>query len=243
MHDIVILAGGKADTETQEKLGVISTSELPWRGSTFLDHVHSVASEFTDPIVIGGPERPNFRQAPGGKSFVESLQTGASLVKSSHFLLITADLPFLKADSIRQFLSNTDPDAGWNYPIIPLELCKKEFPELPRTSLKLREGLFTGGNICLIEISAFQAALPIIQKSYDARKSPIKLGQIAGIKTLALILATKLIPHVTPIPALEKTVGKFLKSPAKAVITHAADIGTDIDSYSQYQAIIRGSES
>ena len=243
MHDIVILAGGKADPETREKAGVNFRSELPWQGSTLVDHVYNVAREFAEPIVVGGPQREGWRQAPGGDSFVESMSIGASLVTDSHFLLITADLPFLKAESLHAFLSNCDPEAGWNYPIIPIEECRRDHPNLPRTTMRLREGEFTGGNIALIEQHAFQTARPFIQKAYDARKSPIKLGQIAGIKTLALIAATKLLPKVTTLPALERTIGAFLKSPAKAVITHASDIGTDIDDYAQYQAILRGSES
>lgn len=243
MHDIVILANGKADSETKQKAGVDFRSELPWNGKTLVDHVYNVAKEFADPIVIGGPIRDGWRQVPGGDSFVESMSIGASLVTKSHFLLITADLPFLKAESIQAFLSNADPEAGWNYPIIPIEECRRDHPDLPRTTMRLREGEFTGGNIALIEQHAFQTARPFIQKAYDARKSPLKLGQIAGFRTLALIAATKLLPKATTLPALEKTIGAFLKARAKAIIVRASDIGTDIDDYSQYQAILRGSDS
>jgi hypothetical protein len=176
-------------------------------------------------------------------SFVESLNAGAALVTTSHFLLVTADLPFLKAESIRAFLSNCDPEAGWNYPIIPLHLCQQQFPNLPRTSLKLREGQFTGGNIALIELEAFKIAQPYIQNVYNHRKSPIKLGQIAGIQTLSLIIAARLLPRVTSIKALERTVSRFLRSSAKAIITPCADIGTDIDNLEQYLALSRGTDS
>jgi hypothetical protein len=243
MHDIVILAGGKADPETKEKAGVNFRSELPWQGTTLVDHVYSVAREFGEPLVVGGPHRDGWRQATGGDSFVESFTIGASLVTTPSFLLITADLPFLTAESIQYFVSNSDPDAGWNYPIIPLEICKQEFPDLKRTTMKVREGEFTGGNLCLIDQQAFQIARPIIQKAYDARKSPIQLGRIAGFQTLALIAATKVLPKFTTLPALQRAVGGFLKSPTNAVITPFAGIGTDIDSYEQYQAIMRGSDS
>lgn len=243
MHDIVILAAGPADAETLAQTGAKTRSALPWRDGTLLDHVYSVCKPFADPIVVGGPNRPDWRQTPGGNSFIESMEIGASLVTQSKFLLVTADLPFLKQDSISAFLANCDLDAGWNWPIIPMEDCRRDHPGLPRTSLKLREGEFTGGNLCLIDIQAFQEAKSIIQAAYDARKSPVKLGQIAGLRTLILILGTKLVPYLIPTSAVESAVGSFLKSRVQAVVTHASDIGTDIDTFSQYQAIIRGLDS
>jgi len=205
-----------------------------------VDRVYEVAQAFGEPLVIGGPERKQWRQAPGGESFVESLSIANSLAQSSQYLVIFADLPFLKVESVRAFLSNCDPEAGFNYPIIPVDLCLKEYPQLPRTSLKLREGHFTGGNICLIERTACQSALPIVERAYAARKSPIQLGRIAGLSTLLRMIGAKTIPKAITIRGLETSVGRFLKVPVKGVITYAADIGTDIDSWEQYQAITRG---
>ncbi|MBS1711242.1 MAG: nucleotidyltransferase family protein [Armatimonadetes bacterium] len=243
MHDIVILAAGQSDAETAAQTGAATRSALPWKGATLADHVHSVCREFADPIVVGGPSRTEWRQTHGGGSFVESIEIGAGLVTTKKFLLVTADLPYLKAESIRNFLADCNDDAGWNWPIIPMEDCRRDHPGLHRTSLKLREGEFTGGNICLIDIQAFQEAKPVIQAAYNARKSPLQLGQIAGLRTLLLIAATKLFPYMVPVSAVESAVGAFLRSGVQAVVTHASDIGTDIDTFAQYQAIIRGSES
>ncbi|QYK54661.1 MAG: nucleotidyltransferase family protein [Fimbriimonadaceae bacterium] len=239
-HDIIILAGGKLKERDQEASGCTFRSELPIDGTPMVDRVYDVAKTFGEPLVIGGPNRESWRQAPGGDSFVESLSIANSLAQSAQYLVIFADLPFLKAESIHAFLSNCDPEAGFNYPVIPVELCMKEYPQLPRTSLKLREGHFTGGNICLIERTACQSALPIVERAYAARKSPIQLGKIAGFSTLIRMVGAKTIPKAVTIRGLEKSVGKFLKVPVKGVITYAADIGTDIDSYEQYQAITRG---
>lgn len=205
-----------------------------------VDRVYEVVKTFGEPLVIGGPERPQWRQAPGGATFVESLSIANSLAVSQQYLAVFADLPFLKEESVRRFLSNCDPEAGFNYPIIPVDLCIKEYPQLPRTSLKLREGHFTGGNICLIERSACQQAIPIVERAYAARKSPIQLGRIAGISTLLRMIGAKTIPKAVTIRGLEKSVGKFLKVPVKGIICDAPDIGTDIDSWEQYQAITRG---
>lgn len=243
MHDLIILANGKCTPEMEQASGFRYRCELPVEGQAMLDRVIEAVRPFGEPMLVGGPERPGFRQVVGGESFVDSLRIANTLASTPRYLLLFADLPFLKTESVRRFLSDCEPEASVNYPIVPVELCLREYPTLPRTTLKLREGHFTGGNLALIDPQACQQAMPIVQQAYAARKNPLALGRIAGLGTLARIAGTKAFPRAISIRGLESSVGKFLRMPVKAVIVHAADIGTDIDSWAQYQAIVGGSVS
>ncbi len=243
MHDLIILANALCTPEMAEASGLRFRCELPINGKAMLDRVIEAVQPFGDPILVGGPERPGIRQVAGGETFVDSLRIANTLASTPRYLLLFADLPDLKTESVRRFLSDCDPEAGVNYPIVPVELCLKEYPTLPRTTLKLREGHFTGGNLALIDPQACQKAMPIVQRAYAARKNPLALGRIAGLGTLARIAGTKAFPNAISIRGLESSISKFLKMPVKAVIVHAADIGTDIDSWAQYQAIVGASVS
>ena len=116
---------------------------------------------------------------------------------------------------------------------------RREFGPMKRTTLKLREGEFTGGNIMLIRAGAIAGNPGPIRAAYDRRKSPIALGSLLGWGLLAKIIASQIaFPKMLTIPLLEQAVGRVLGGSgpgakpvdARAIITPHASLGTDIDS-------------
>lgn len=236
--DIVILAGGKCDLLTQEKTGVVHRADLPFLGKKMVEIVLEAVQDFGEPIIVGGSVGPAARQVPAGESFIASLANGLSAVTSEKLLLVTADLPCLTPQAIRTYLDNCDFGAALNYPIIRTEICEQMFPGMKRTSLKLKEGEFTGGNIALMDTNMIKSALPIMEKAYAYRKSPLKLASLLGFGTVCKVALSKLVPGTLKLQRLEQIMTNFLQVPVRAIETPAAEIGADIDNYSQYEALL-----
>lgn len=237
--DIVVLAGGKTSPEMEQLTGVKCRAELPYQGRRMVDIVLDAVRHLGTPIVVGEVEIEGAQQVPSGDRFVQSLANGLERVQSQAFLLVTSDLPFLTSAAVDHFLEHADPSALLTYPIIPMKEAEKLFPDMPRTTYKLREGTFTGGNIALLNTSLIRAQIPRMEEAYANRKSVLKLGKMLGPMTLLTLLIGKLVPKSVTIGGLERAIGKALGGPVKAVVTPFAGVGCDIDNAEQYQAILR----
>ncbi len=237
--DIVVLAGGNTSPEMEALTGLKCRAELPYQGKRMVDIVLEAVRHLGQPIVVGEVEVHDTRHAPAGDRFVQSLGNGLEQVQSEAFLLVTSDLPFLTRQAVDHFLEHADPDALLTYPIIPMEEADRQFPDMPRTTYKLREGTFTGGNIALLNTKLIRQQLPRMEEAYANRKSVLKLGKMLGPATLLTLLVGKLVPKSVTIRGLERAIGSALGGPVKAVVTPFAGVGCDIDSAEQYQAILR----
>jgi len=233
--DIVILAGGKCSPELEAFAGTPWRALLPWGESTILDQVVQALEPLGEIILVGGPESSNARRVPSGATFVESIGNGLAEVRSENFLLATSDTPYLTSDSVSDFLSRTDPAALFNFPIIPVQAGR----ELKRTSIRLREGRFTGGNLALVHRDLVRQSLPILEQAYAARKKPLQLASMVGLGTLAQLVVGQIVPSLLPLRTLERAVGRFLRAPVKAIPTEYSEIGDDIDTLEQYQTALR----
>ncbi len=232
--DVVILAGGKCDPELEQLTGVSYRGDIPYEGHTMAETVLAAVSSVGEPILVGGSPGLHERQVPAGDTFIRSIRNGLEAVKTETFLLATVDLPCLTAEAVTDFVSRCDTSAGLNYPIIRAEDCEKAFPGMKRTTLKLREGEFTGGNLGLMRTNLMRSALPVLERAYSARKSPLKLAGIIGYGLLGRVIVGSLCPWTLTLGSLEKKVGRFLGVPVKAIATPYAEIGADIDNATQY---------
>jgi hypothetical protein len=123
-------------------------------------------------------------------------------------------------------------------PIIPVERCYARFPSVKRTSLKLREGNFTGGNLMLVRPATLAKQKAQIESAYSARKSPLRLATLLGIGTvLKLIIAQTVLPNILQLAYLEAGVSRLLGTEARAVICDDVEIATDLDRPSDFEAL------
>jgi len=241
--DLLVLAGGKTPDALRERTGIERRADLPLGDRRILDIVcealrEGVGEELGSLVVVGA-EAPQAITAPAGETFLQSLQHGVDACQSNLLLVAACDLAFLKAESVSTFLTLCDRDRDLNYPIVPLAVCRREFPHMKRTSLKLREGRFTGGNLFLLRRSALPSLMPRLEAAYQSRKSPASLARIVGMGTLLRVLTGQVIPWTLPIAYLENRVGRMLGLSVRAVPVHSADLGADIDNLEQYEQALR----
>ncbi len=148
-------------------------------------------------------------------------------------IIATCDIPLLTAKAVRDFVQlSQEEDVDFFYPIVSMDEVRRQFPEIKRTSVKLEEGTFTGGNLFIVNPEAVPRSAAKAQEFVNFRKSPVKLCQLLGLRFVLKLLFS----HLT-IPELEKKVSEVLDIKVKAVVTMFPEIGIDVDKPSDYSIV------
>ncbi len=136
------------------------------------------------------------------------------------------DIPLLTAEGVQDFLSQCGlyPAGQLYYPVIPKEICLRSFPGAKRTYGVLKEGAFTGGNMMLVDKSVIYQAQDKAEEIFALRKSPLRLANWLGWVTIL-----KALLHILTIEAIERRFSEIVGINGKAIVTHHAEIGMDVD--------------
>ena len=146
-------------------------------------------------------------------------------------LIATSDIPLITANGIDDFVTRAmEVAADFCYPIAPKAECVRAYPQMRRTYLKVREGVFTGGNMALVSADFVMRNRDVIFRAYESRKSVFKLAGMVGWEVLARVLAAQLVwPAAVGIPTLESAVSRLLNGKLRAIVTSDVEIGEDVD--------------
>lgn len=234
--DVVILAGGKCDPALRESTGAEFRADIVVNGKTLAQTVLEATQPLGEPILVGGPSGLSSKRVEAGANFCDSLANGLKEVKTPKLLLVTVDLPRLTTEGLKDFIGRCNEDAGLNFPIVSKLDCENAFPGMKRTTLKLREGTFTGGNVAVMDTHMMRSALPVMERAYALRKKPLKLAGIVGYVTLLRVVLGQAIPATLPLRALEAAVGRFLGVSVHGVVSRYPELGADLDKVSDYEA-------
>ncbi|GAB6179101.1 nucleotidyltransferase family protein [Desulfotomaculum defluvii] len=190
-------------------------------------------------VVVGPPEvkkelPPDVLWVESGLTMIENIQRGNALMKS-HYLVASSDIPLLTSESISGFLELckelTD---DLYYPLIPRETVEKAFPGAQRTYVSFREGVFTGGNLFLVNPRVVERCLTIGQELVDLRKKVFALAWRVGIPLLL-----KLLFRVLTLQEAQERVSKMLNIRGRAIICPYPEVGMDIDKPADLELICR----
>lgn len=243
----VVLAGGRSKPELEALTGQSSRALVKVHGKTMLRHIVDAlrASEHIPALTVVGamPASADYALLPDGGDFVTNVFNGVAAYADAPFVLITSsDLPFLTGENVAAFVREAqaraqETDADIIYPIVPVAACYAQFPNVRRTSLKLREGEFTGGNMMLVRPNALLPLRQQLAEAYAARKSPLRLAAMLGPgMILRLILSQKLAPGLLTLPFLEEHVSRLIGATARALICAYPEIATDLDRPADFAA-------
>ncbi len=240
----VVLAGGQSKPELVAATGVPNRALLQVQGETMLARVIRALREsgvVGQIIVVGNLTPPEgCRVLPDTGDFVENvLQAAADVAEGEHILYATADTPFLTPQAVRDFVvRGAQSGADMCYPIIPLELCRRRFPNMPRTALTLREGTFTGGNLLLVRAGTVRRQANLLRRAFAARKSVWAMAKILGAGIIVrAVLAKLLSPRLLSIAHIKHRVQQLMNASAQEIITEYAEIGVDIDRVEHVQKL------
>ena len=244
--DTLVLAGGKSTLELRMQTGATLRALAPLAGRPMFSYVTDAlaACESVGRVFVVGdvPAGDGYTIVPPADSLLGNVMRGLDAAQSfslqhptgkvAPILLATSDIPLLTPAAVQDFLAQAVPlGADFAYAVVPLPVCTARFPTLKRTTLKLKEGQFTGGNLMLVNPAFLREHQQSIAAAYAARKQPLRLARMLGAGLLARVLLSQMVnPRLLSIPQLEAGVERLLGGTARAVVSNYAEVGTDCDS-------------
>ena len=194
MFNSLVLAGAKGkgpleiDSNVENK-ALIMINERPII-EYVIDSLNN--SKNIDKVLVVGPRDELYPFI--GKKVEEILESGSSILENmeiglnyfnseSNLLLLTSDIPLITSQAIDEFIKKCiEREAYIGYPIITKENIMKKYPETIRTYIKMKEGIFCGGNIVFFKPKIFFQKKVLIKELFDNRKAPWKYVKILGFK-------------------------------------------------------------
>jgi len=93
-----------------------------------------------------------------------------------------------------------------------------------RTFVRLRDGIFTGGNVLLVNPAKLREIEPVVREVIRLRKSPFRLASRLGF-----LFLLRLLTGGIRIAEVERKAEKLFGIRARAVRMPYPEIGTDLD--------------
>lgn len=234
-----ILAGGGPDDIVAEAAGVPCKALVPIEGRALIEYVMDAlraAETVGEIIAVEGPARPLSGErgrdlgvpivTAEGNRLIDTFTAAAKApTEGERVLIATADLPLLTAKAVDGFVrSCQESHSGLSYPIVQAEAFDEAFPGRGKTVVPLREGRFTGGNLAIVTRRFVLEGGPAIARTFDRRKSAVRLAWMFGFTFLAKLLTGRLT-----IRDLERRGGELVGTTVAAVSVPWAEIGFDVD--------------
>ena len=171
-----------------------------------------------------------------GRTLFESLDNGIRATETREPLLVlTADIPLISKEALEDFLQQCQSQkADVYYSFVPKEVNENKYPGVRRTYVKLREGVFTGGNIVLLSPEIIGEHTQVLNKAISLRKKTLKLCLMLGWKYLFYLVTGRLT-----IRQIEEQVARILKIKAVGVISTFPEVGIDVDKPGDFYLVSR----
>ncbi|MCL6520555.1 MAG: NTP transferase domain-containing protein [Armatimonadetes bacterium] len=241
-----IIAGAPAEPEFERRYGVKYRCEVPIAGRAMLLRVLdalSASPRVKGIYIIGYADSIEGASIlkPRGSFLDNLLVTVEAEPAAKRLLIVTSDIPMLTSAAVTSFIELCgDMSADFYYPIIPKEVNEHRLPGIRRTYARLAEGMFTGGNMVIINPRMVLQNAGIIGDILLARKHPMKIARLIGLGTLfRAAFAQKVWPGALSIARLEHVAGRIFNGKVKAVPVEFPEIGADVDSPEQAETIER----
>lgn len=239
-YDAVILAGGENSSDLK-KIAPYDNEALIIIGNyPMIYYVYRAlrATPCIDKIVVSGPadalrtilpKEEKLFFVDGGDNAIESFAHAVDLLSdigiSPKVLAVPTDVPFITPEAIRDFLACCErSDADFYYPITRKEVNEKKYPGVVRTYVRLKDGVFTGGNLFLLRSAVIPVCLDIGHKLVQRRKNPLAMAKLFGFG-----LVWKYLTGSLSINIAEKRFFKVVGIRGKGIISPYAEVGVDVD--------------
>jgi len=240
--DVLVLAGGTLPDEMQKYSSGHDNRALLKIGDKFMiEYVVDALAKApeTGRILVVGLKEP-LEQALGdraekvmssGDTMLENIRIGLDYFPDAGLLMIAScDIPLINPEIVSRLVEACKiSQADVYYPVIEKELNEKKFPETKRTYFRLREGVFTGGNIVILNPEALRKNWELLNQAIAGRKSVMKLLSIIGIGFIFRYLL-----GILSIEDCERKIGKITGMRGKVVVVPDPEIGVDVDKESDY---------
>ncbi|HHU31653.1 MAG: nucleotidyltransferase family protein [Zhaonellaceae bacterium] len=244
-YDAVVLAGSPNRGRLRECSSVENEALIPIGNRVMLDYVVAalLKAKSVGRLVIVGPKielqklyggNSRIMLAESGSTVIDSLKAGIQVLKpQSHILVTTGDIPLLSQEAVDNFIAKcTDREVDVYYPIVPREINERQYPQVKRTYVNLKEGTFTGGNIFLVNPFKVDSCAEKGNQLVNLRKSPLALSRQIGLLFILKFLLKRL-----SLSEVELQFSKLLSIKGKAIVLDYPEIGIDVDKPSDLELV------
>ncbi len=234
MTAALILAGATNDGPLKEISDASNEALIEINGRPMIDYVVEAVAEVPNikRVLIVGPKEDLAEKYAGVEiiqnsgSILDNVEKGLNhLADEEEILIATADIPMITTEAIKDFISQCrQREADFYYPINSKEVSEAFYPGGKRTYIKMKEGVFTGGNVFLVKTKPARSSLPKAKQFIAMRKKPFQLAMILGLSFIF-----RFITKTLPIAAAEKRVSEILGMKGVAILSPYGEIGVDVD--------------
>ncbi|NLV91442.1 MAG: NTP transferase domain-containing protein [Firmicutes bacterium] len=243
--DAIVLAGARNDGPLKTRSAAEYEALIAVNGRPLVDYVVQALLDCgqIDRIIIVGPKSlqklyrdPKIRVKLHRESMVENVKVGLTEVSpEAKVLLVTADIPLLTGEAVTDFLHRCQAhEAAIYYPIVRKESNEAAYPNVERTYLKLKDGVFTGGNLALLEPKVISQCYQLLERVVALRKQPVKLVRMLGLSFIIRLAFNRLT-----IAEIEKRAERILGFTGVAIESPFPQIGVDVDKPSDLDLVTR----
>lgn len=239
-YDAIILAGGVNSGKLRKYAPYENEAFIIIGSYPMIHYVYRAAraSRAVNRIIIAGPveslkelfkKEENLYFAPAGATAVESFTSALAAVEgeplTEKVLVMPSDIPFITPEAIDDFVSRCEQvEADVYYSIVSKETNEKRFPGVVRTYARLKEGVFTGGNIFMVRVAVVDRCLEVARKLVANRKSVLASARLFGGRILWRLITRRLT-----IADVEQRFEEILGIRGRAIISEYPEIGVDVD--------------
>lgn len=245
IFDAVVLAGSSNQGRLRECSPVENEALIPIGNRVMLDYVVAALlnANSVNRVAVVGP-KPELQKlyagnsrillAESGLTVIDSLKAGIEVLNPiSHILVATGDIPLLSREAVDNFINKcTDEQVDVYYPVVSREVNEKRYPQVKRTYVHLKEGVFTGGNIFLVNPAKVDSCAEKGSELISLRKSPFALS-----KQIGLFFILKFLFKQLSLSEVEAQFSRLLNIKGKAVILEYPEIGIDVDKPSDLELV------
>lgn len=244
MYDAIILAGGENSKELSQHTPQSYEALIDIAGKPMVTFVAAAlaASGQVDRIFVLGPvaelsgcDFPTRTHIlSGGATIIETIRLGMKALDHDRKVIVaTADIPLLTAEAVNDFLAQcAQTPADLYYPIVPKDANESRYPGNKRTYVRLREGVYTGGNLFLVNPAIVEQCAQVAEKFIAERKNPLVLCSMLGwsfvIRFLLGVLALR---------DVEQRVSGLLGVRGAVVQSPFPELGIDVDKPSDLEMV------
>ncbi|MCL6635903.1 MAG: NTP transferase domain-containing protein, partial [Peptococcaceae bacterium] len=184
------------------------------------------------PLLAG--DRVAVVNSAGG--IMENIEAGLKqLSGEKRVLLVTSDIPMLTPRAVDNFLDLCGNMSGdLYYPVIAKQVVERIFPSTRRTYVTLKEGVYTGGNLFLINPAVFKSCVENGRRIVSLRKSPLGLCRLLGAGFVLRFLL-----HSLTLAEAEKKVSQLLGIRGVVVVSEYPEVGVDVDKPGDLELVLK----
>lgn len=249
MNIAIVLAGGQKSGLFEDPHKSVSEALIPIGRRFMIEYVVEALgnSANINGIIVAGPiseiegifsGREDIKLVPSGDTVIRTLLNALEQIPEHYqgrVLVVTADIPLLTTEAVDNFLNACrDKEGELFYPLISKEANEEKYPGVQRTYVNLKEGVFTGGNLVLVNPWAVKKCAAVAEDLVRLRKSPISLAFYVG---WGLLL--RYILGILSLREAEEKVSRLLGIKGTGIISAFPEIGIDVDKQSDLELVTR----